>query len=401
MLLNRERANELMDRDGLDALVAVSPDNVLYLSDFETDFLYDVPWVACAILPRSPDITPILIVTEIEIAALLERPTWMPEVRTYYFDLYGGVLPVHTFNKDASLRGEDIRIREAVSRLEEKPYIGLAGAVAVALKERGLDKVRLGFDDVRAAALFGDAVDHSRLCDASNTFIDIRMVKTPDEITILREAAKKNQAALQVAVGAIHEGATWQDVVTAYEVSVVKQGARPFASFNGAGLKSAGASRIFKEYPINRGDMICFDSMLKYRRYMGDMQRTAVLGQAPEKMERYWKALSLGVDETYGALRPGMSTRSLAERAVETVSKSGIPDFKLAFIHGVGLSHIELPYIAGGKLGEFLLEENMTINMDMELHEIGFGGVFFEETMLLTRNGAERLYSLTRDLIRV
>jgi hypothetical protein len=54
MLLNRERACEIMDREGLDALVAVTANNVYYLSDFETDFLYDVPWVACAILPRDP-----------------------------------------------------------------------------------------------------------------------------------------------------------------------------------------------------------------------------------------------------------------------------------------------------------------------------------------------------------
>ena len=51
MLLNRERANEIMDRENLDALVAVTSNNVYYLSGFESDFLYDVPWVACAILP--------------------------------------------------------------------------------------------------------------------------------------------------------------------------------------------------------------------------------------------------------------------------------------------------------------------------------------------------------------
>jgi Xaa-Pro aminopeptidase len=39
--------------------------------------------------------------------------------------------------------------------------------------------------------------------------------------------------------------------------------------------------------------------------------------------------------------------------------------------------------------------------MDFELHEIGWGGVFFEESMLVTKTGAERLYNLPRDLIRV
>jgi len=401
MLLNRERANEIMDRDGLDALIAVLPNNVYYLSDFETDFLYDVPWVACAILPRSPDIAPCLIVTEIEIAVLVQRPSWMPDVRTYYFEIYDGILRVHTFNEDEPLTGEDAQIAAKVKELEKNCTISVMGAVIPALREKGLDKSKLGFDDVRFATALGEAVENSQVVDVSNTLLEIRMVKTEDEIGILREAAKKNQKAVETAIAAIHEGATWQEVGTAYEVSIVQQGARPFATFNGAGRKSAGASRVYKDYTIRPGDMVCFDSMMKYRRYMGDMQRTVVLGGASPKLERYWSAVKAGLEEAYGGMRQGISTGELRRVAVDTIRKSGIPNFQLAFIHGIGLDHIELPFIAGGKLGIFQLERNMVINMDMEVHEIGFGGVFFEESMLVTNNGAERFYTLPRDLIRV
>ena len=137
MLVNCERATELMEREGLDALIAVTPNNVLYLSDFDTDFLYDVPWVACAILPHDPDIPPCLVATEIEAAVLV-------------------------------------------------------------------------------------------------------------------------------------------------------QGGRPFATFNGAGPMSAGAGRPERDYVIRPGDQVCFDSMMKWRRYMGDCQRTAVLGEPSAKLARYW-----------------------------------------------------------------------------------------------------------------
>ena len=43
----------------------------------------------------------------------------------------------------------------------------------------------------------------------------------------------------------------------------------------------------------------------------------------------------------------------------------------------------------------------MVLNIDLELHEVGWGGMFFEETMLITKNGAERLYDLERELISV
>lgn len=59
------------------------------------------------------------------------------------------------------------------------------------------------------------------------------------------------------------------------------------------------------------------------------------------------------------------------------VRAAGLPSFELAFTHGIGLDHIEVPFIAGGNLGDFRIEENMVLNIDMEPHEIGWGGMFF------------------------
>jgi len=109
----------------------------------------------------------------------------------------------------------------------------------------------------------------------------------------------------------------------------------------------------------------------------------------------------MGVDEGYSSIRAGVSTSDLRNQALETVRKNGVPDFEVAFIHSIGLDHLEVPAVEGGSLGVFTLQPNMVVNMDMEIHEIGYGGLFFEESMLVTENGAERLYSLPRDMIRV
>ena len=401
MLLNRDRANEYMDREGLDALVAVEPNNVVYLSDYHSDFLYDPPWLACAILPRSPDIEPCLVITEIDVCVLAEEPTWMPDVRPYYFELFDNKFPILTFNADEPLTGEDADIRRWVEKAEQTSTLGMVNGAAQALKDKGLHKMRVGFDDVRFASVLGDLFSDGQTADASNLFMQIRMVKSPDEITLLREAARRNEIAISSAIDTISEGATWQEVYTAYEVGVVTQGARPFATFNGAGKRSAGAGRPHRDYPIQPGDMVCFDCMMKYRRYMGDVQRTVVLGEAPEKLERYWQALKAGIDEGYEMLQPGATTGDIRNATLNAVRKSGVPDFEVAFIHGIGLDHLEVPVFGSGRLGLFTLEQNMVINMDLEIHEIGFGGVFFEETMLITDSGAERLYSLPRDLIRI
>lgn len=401
MLLNRERALEIMDREGLDALVAVTANNVHYLSDFETDFLYDVPWVACAILPRDPSIPACLIVTEIEAAVLVQRPTWMPEVKIYFFGIYGGVLKVHTFHGREALTGEDRAISDMVAQAERTGHAGIAEAASAAIRERGLSGARIGLDDTRFAGLLGDTLSKATVVDATNLLLEIRMVKTADEIAILREAARKNQRAMEAAIAAIRDGATWYEVSNAYEVEVARQGARVFASFNGAGLRSAGAARPDAHYPIRPGEQICFDSMLKWRRYMGDAQRSVVLGEAPARLKQAWGAYAAGIAEAYDTLRPGIATGELRERTIRTVRANGLPSFELAFSHGIGLDHIEVPFIAGGTLGDFPVQRDMVLNIDMELHEIGWGGLFFEESMLVTATGAERLYTLPRALIEV
>jgi Xaa-Pro aminopeptidase len=124
--------------------------------------------------------------------------------------------------------------------------------------------------------------------------------------------------------------------------------------------------------------------MLKWNRYMGDVQRTVVLGEPSIKMEKYWNAFEVGINTAYENLVPGIETGKLRERTINAVRENGMPSFELAFTHGIGLDHIEVPFIAGGTLGDFPVEENMVLNVDLELHEIGWGGMFFEETMLIT-----------------
>jgi Xaa-Pro aminopeptidase len=398
MLLNKERAYKIMDRENLDALVAVTSNNVYYLSDFESDFLYDVPWVACAILPRDPALDACLIVTEIEAAVLVQRPTWMKNVKLYYFGTYGGILKVHTF-ADQLVDPEDIELQHMIRGMDANPHVGVTEAAISAIKELGLHKnKRIGIDDTRFIGALDGAIDVADVTDATNLLIEIRMVKTPSEIKILREAAIKNQLAILKAIDVIREGATWNEVHRTYEVAVAEQGARVFANFNGAGIHSAGAGRPNRHYPINQGDQICFDSMLKWNRYMGDVQRTVVLGEPSIKMEKYWNAFEVGINTAYENLVPGIETGKLRERTINAVRENGMPSFELAFTHGIGLDHIEVPFIAGGTLGDFPVEENMVLNVDLELHEIGWGGMFFEETMLITEFGAERLYNLDRKL---
>ena len=83
-LVNRERANEIMDRYGLDALVAATPKNVYYLSSHDNAFYHTgIEHTLFAVLPRRTDVPSTLIIWGALLYHLDYRPTWMSSVEIF------------------------------------------------------------------------------------------------------------------------------------------------------------------------------------------------------------------------------------------------------------------------------------------------------------------------------
>ncbi len=83
-LVNRERANEIMDKYGLDALVATLPKNVYYLSSHDNAFYHTgIEHMLFAVLPRRSDAPPALIIWGALLYHLDYRPTWMQSVQIF------------------------------------------------------------------------------------------------------------------------------------------------------------------------------------------------------------------------------------------------------------------------------------------------------------------------------
>ena len=125
MLLNRDRALATMDEYALDALVAVTPENVYYLSDYGTEHSFHfAPWgLSCAILPLDESIPPTLTVHEWELPHLVGEPTWMPEVRVQTgFDVH--------YREDVQLGPDEGGLWDLVLRGREKgcPTVSVCSA---------------------------------------------------------------------------------------------------------------------------------------------------------------------------------------------------------------------------------------------------------------------------------
>jgi Xaa-Pro aminopeptidase len=237
VLLNQERAREVMERRGLDGLVAQLSINVYYLSDYWGMLMNAVHFDAAffAVLPRDESQPAVLVMPALELRRLVTQGgTWMPEVVAYTspLDDAPGALPRDGKPYDgwpvrpgAELTPLETQWVEMTRRHRDSVAGDAQSALARALTLAGLDKARVGTDDARVGGWMADAGLNALECDYdASVFNEIRRVKTADEVELMRRAATINESALRAVGTAMHEGAEWSEMERVYFSSMARQG---------------------------------------------------------------------------------------------------------------------------------------------------------------------------------
>ena len=276
MLLNKPRAFEVMDRYGLDGLVAKESINIYYLTDYwESMTDGGWPFLDYAVLPRREEDPAALVLPTIRLDKLSELPTWVPNIIA--FSDYSGREPTKapqvetTSDEPAAAPWTGWRVRPGVEltpvekewleratyhadRLAATPAWGLRRA----LREAGLERATVGADDPRVLHWMQDmGLPHLKVVDATNIFREIRMIKSPDEVELMRKAAHINEAACRAATHAIREGAAWSEIENVFHTELSKRGGR-----NGHIVGNLGG---FRHGTIREGMPLFVDSIGEYR----------------------------------------------------------------------------------------------------------------------------------------
>lgn len=389
MLLNKERAVEIMRKYKLDAIIASTKENVQYLSDFDHNLPFIVSSAAYAIFPLSTDIPPTLVVSRTELFHLTERPSWMPGLRVWA----AGVFTIPPNQTEAPLK----RFLELDARTMDRRSSGPKEALAQALADLGLTKGRLGFDDYRVGLRYAkDVLAHADIVDAFEIFREIRTVKTPEEIERLRAGIQINEKAEEAAINAIRDGASYLELLKTHERTMLELGGLPFFWTGSAGVRSIG---LFppSDYKLKKGDIVRIDCGGTYRDYWTDTGRTAVVGEPTDKLRAYYGALCVGSEDAMARMRPGVKFSELVRVANEAIRKSGIPHYDRPQCgHTIGLEKYDFIWISPDE--DRPLEENMVFNLETPYYEFGWGGIQLEDTYRVTANGVEKLSTLKRDL---
>src|SRR5919202_2034446 len=152
-LCNLERLFDTLEQRQLDGLVAYLRPNVLYLSSFappSNQSVHETNGYAAVIISRHLPEQPAIIVAEFDLAYFLSQPSWIEDVRPYAtlllpFDIPLGDSPLDRFIPSAH------RQSEWAQKARTKYAPSLVAGVRNAMRDLGLTRGRVGFDDLRLA----------------------------------------------------------------------------------------------------------------------------------------------------------------------------------------------------------------------------------------------------------
>ena len=330
----------------------------------------------------------------------------------------GLVMPV---SEDGTLVVEIPDWREDLVAIDDvQVSLDLWAGLAEALERRGLAHGHVGL--IGRESLPHIAVDRIREAHpdvrfswADDLVEELRRIKSPAEIDLVREATRVGAEMVESFMEAAVPGATEADCVLAALTRGIPQGAFPLdiPVVSGAHVDHFLWDRMPSWDHVRRlepGDMIHPDMYGTVNGYFYDMVRTTVAGRTVSAAQREVLEASVAVVEhIIAAMRPGVACGELFERGATWLAEQGfdapgaeesqgvamLGQAYPSFGHSLGLAW-ENPSIVPGE--EAVLEAGMVMAVEAQVGRPGAGTGAFEHDVVVTDAGVEVLTTHVRNV---
>ncbi|NJF24395.1 Xaa-Pro peptidase family protein [Thermococcus sp. Bubb.Bath] len=229
---------------------------------------------------------------------------------------------------------------------------------------------------------------------------ELRMVKSPEEIEVIRQACRIADLAMETAIEEVREGVKEREVAAKMEYVMKMNGAEKvaFDTIVASGWRSALPHGIASDKVIEKGDLVVIDEGALFNHYHSDMTRTVVVGSPNEKQREIYEIVLEAQKKGVESARPGITAKDVDTAARNVIAEYGYGDYFIHSTgHGVGLEIHEWPGVS--QYDETVLKPGMVITVEPGIYIPKFGGVRIEDTIVITENGAERLTKTERELI--
>ena len=235
-----------------------------------------------------------------------------------------------------------------------------------------------------------------KMIDVSEALLKTRLVKDEGEIGEIRKAAKVTKTAMRMIRKHFKAGVTELELAARFDFIQMSLGAsRPsFDTIVCFGKNAAQPHHSPDGTRLRKGDFILIDAGAKVNNYCSDITRTFVFGgKANARQKEMLKLVADAQKAAIDAIRPGKDGRKIHAIAADMINGSYGGRYKGRFIHALGHSvglevHDGPGFIPGEKN---ILAPGMVITAEPGVYLPGFGGVRFEDDVLVTKKGHELL----------
>jgi Xaa-Pro aminopeptidase len=361
------RMRALMDREGLDALAFTTADFFQFATNFSTDVQ---PWerpIVC-VVPRNGE--PFAILNELSTNhwryAAEDQRLWV---------------------SDAAFYAEHPRIGTRAPLVSQWPEM-----VAAKLKQAGLDRARIGADGggkfARAVAL----LPRARLEVITDELRELRWVKHPDEIALMRRIAELSDWVQDRYRENIRPGRMVQELDMAMAALMAEEGGRRFpgehleimrcwtlsgpasAAPHGDG-RQAGAK-------IETGHGLVNIVIPRVNGLVVENERTWFCGQPTDLQRRLFEAASSANEAAAAAAITGHPVSGIDEAAQAVREKAGFGEYILHRTgHGIGVLGHEFPEDMAFNTRALL--EREVYSAEPGLYMFGLGGFRHDDTVVV------------------
>ncbi len=362
----------LADR-GLDAMLVFSQESLFWLTGYDSGgFVF----FQCALV--TADDRPIVLLTRRPDLIQARMTSTIEDIRIWW-------------DADDANPAEDLK-----AILDEH---GLKGArVAIELNTHGLT----GWNLWRCQQSFGD---WCRLEDDDQLIRKLRVVKSPAEIEIMRQAGKICDRALSRVIAAARPGILDSDLKAEYLASILGDGADmpPNAPLFNSGERAVFGRGVTNPRRLEANDQILVEYPVPLKHYNVKTEWLIVLGRLNDEQRRMYDVAREALARMTDLARPGTSLGEIFDCYADHLDRAGFAASRYgATGYSVGISYAPTsmdvpPMIYSGSAT--LCEPGMTLfyhvmngNQDSGL-AMGVG-----HTLLVTEGAPERLTDLPDDL---
>ena len=358
----------MADRD-LDAVIVTTPENICYLTGFESPGHY---YFNAVIVPLEGE--SFAVPRRLEDSGM-EVYTWLEERRPY----------------------ED----------SEDPMTKLADALA----EFGLTGKRLGYEKdcwfftaAQQERLFAQRTE-TQFVDCSGIVEAGRLIKSEYEIALMKRAARTTAAGMQAGIDAIQAGVTEGDVAAEIHYALIKAGSEwpSISPFIASGERGAIGHATWTDRVIQPGEPVFLEIAGCLKRYHAATMRTVFVGEPDPSVREGEQLVQEAMNACLETVRAGILAEDVhaAAQAIITSSRLGVQhSSRSGYSIGIGLP----PDWGEGQILSLQADEPRLLQPNMTFHLIpwaqieGKGGIGFSETIRVTEDGCEIITQLERKL---